>query len=521
MSRQKILRRWLLCAGLMAGTALGDDPDTLKPKEVRPERPAATKGKDRPSSAETRRANAAKAMTPAVRELIEQQLLFALDTANWPLVAEVTGEIAKKTNDLQVEAIDEFLTSQSRPSLAEIIATAHLRMVEQNVGTPKELPKGKELVLTLAGIRSFLDDALDERRRHEAFQDLPAGQPRQFADFERRLWDSHVLDSRLEAAWRVAQYGWKLTQVRRPATLRNLSAEQQAVLDTDYAELARQLVAMRRELNERALALRVRRIARAGQMLAESPALKDRFQASFALDWDGDMLAEYFRWRGNAQGDLDEGDKTLPESTEVSDDTDEMISRKDAANVDGAKSKPNPREVEAVVREEQDGDESGKQEANAPKPATLKSEPIDLSSVTHHDLSDPRIGEQLRATLHEGRTLAGADLITKSRLLFTGMHWWFRGRYGVGTDSMGLMKNERSLKSPEAMFALYMPRVPPKPTDPFSQGTPLPLVDRRHHYVWRLSNERIVESRELAYDKVNRIVFLGPGSKTIVTTYFY
>lgn len=54
------------------------------------------------------------------------------------------------------------------------------------------------------------------------------------------------------------------------------------------------------------------------------------------------------------------------------------------------------------------------------------------------DQRKSELAEQVRESLTYGRQLAGEDLLMKSRLLFTGLHWWYRGRYGAGSDSKAL-----------------------------------------------------------------------------------
>jgi hypothetical protein len=100
-------------------------------------------------------------------------------------------------------------------------------------------------------------------------------------------------------------------------------------------------------------------------------------------------------------------------------------------------------------------------------------------------LNDDTLAEEIDGLITDGRDLAGEALLVKSRLLFTGLHWWMRGRYGMGTDGFGLLKSEDALASAEASFALYMPEVTPKPTDPRdSSRYQIPEIDRRHNYIW-------------------------------------
>lgn len=100
-------------------------------------------------------------------------------------------------------------------------------------------------------------------------------------------------------------------------------------------------------------------------------------------------------------------------------------------------------------------------------------------------LQDDQLPGKVQEAAQLGRGLAGEPLLTKSRLLFEGMHWWFRGRYGMGTDGYGLLKSPAAAHDDQAMFALLMPEVPPVPTGPdVDKNEQIPEFDRRHHYVW-------------------------------------
>ncbi len=111
-------------------------------------------------------------------------------------------------------------------------------------------------------------------------------------------------------------------------------------------------------------------------------------------------------------------------------------------------------------------------------------------------LNDPQFIAQASANAAKAEQMAG-DLSVKSHLLFLGLHWWMRGRYGMGPEVFGLAKTEAAKKSLAAQFPLYMPVQPPKPTNPLaldSQGPPVPLYDRRHHYWWAWEDRRVARS---------------------------
>lgn len=98
---------------------------------------------------------------------------------------------------------------------------------------------------------------------------------------------------------------------------------------------------------------------------------------------------------------------------------------------------------------------------------------------------------KVKETIQHARTQAGPELLKKSRALFTGLHWWVRGRYGIGTSNDGLLKDPSALQSPQAMFGLIMPLVMPTPTPPNGMNS-IPTVDRRHHYLWQFETRQFI-----------------------------
>lgn len=100
---------------------------------------------------------------------------------------------------------------------------------------------------------------------------------------------------------------------------------------------------------------------------------------------------------------------------------------------------------------------------------------------------------KVNETIHHARSQAGRDFLQKARWLFTGLHWWVRGRYGMGTAGNGLLKSPAALRSPEAMFGLLMPIQTPLPTAP-SERDRVPFVDRRHHYLWQFETRQVASA---------------------------
>jgi hypothetical protein len=110
-------------------------------------------------------------------------------------------------------------------------------------------------------------------------------------------------------------------------------------------------------------------------------------------------------------------------------------------------------------------------------------------------LQPPHVDDRVAAEAQRARELAG-DLTHKANLLFFGLHWWFRGRYGLGSDIEGLAKSPAAIRSPQAQFALIMPTSVPKPTDPAAKTSQdqVPKFDRRHYYWWAWEDRRVLRA---------------------------
>ena len=86
------------------------------------------------------------------------------------------------------------------------------------------------------------------------------------------------------------------------------------------------------------------------------------------------------------------------------------------------------------------------------------------------------------------------ELFRSADQLYTGLHWWLRGRYGKGIAANGLLKGEHVKKVPASGFALRMPRDRARASDPFAVENELasPYVGRRHEYIWSWENGGII-----------------------------
>lgn len=110
-------------------------------------------------------------------------------------------------------------------------------------------------------------------------------------------------------------------------------------------------------------------------------------------------------------------------------------------------------------------------------------------------LNNDQLQSQVEEAIQKGAAEAGELLLTKSRHLFIGLHWWTRGRYGMGPDGFGLLKNANAVASDASLFPLYMPEHMPDakpPTQDWYGG--MPEYDRRHQFIWAWEYREVLQS---------------------------
>jgi len=391
-------------------------------------------------------------LTKPQREALDADVLPAIEQQSDAAVVTSLSPLVARINDAQLAAIDEYLVEKKHPPVAELLSAARIRLVEQNLQAQAPPPKARELALTLRGLKTRLDEVLALYHTEPAFDDkTPA--PKDLTAYEARFWDLHVLEQRILAAGRMAKFAQQLVEESRKQVFKAFTAADKEALDADFNLSWSNLASMSRELAERTMALRVKRLEHAARVIGGSD-LKEKFLAAFVIDLDGELLASFFKQLHR---------EPAPAAT--------------AAAVDTA----------------------------APTAGDI---------VYCKPLAEPSLPTRIEQLRDSGRQTAGEAFLTKSRQLFTGLHWWYRGRYGAGSEGNGLLKSKQALASPEAMFGLYMPIETPRPTDPTKLGPQVPLVDRRHHYLWQFETRSISVSLGLSSEHVSS----ASGNVTSITT---
>jgi len=322
-------------------------------------------------------------------------------------------------DDGQMAEANALLAEHEVPSIQQLLGDARLTLVHQGKSDRLPKPGPRELVMTLDVLKDRAEQVLHDLRQHPVMSN-PLHQPAEFGKYDDLFWEIHMLDNRLVAARRIADYCAELSDQGKRLNRRSLDEKQKLLLGVDFKNIALDIGKRRQQLKERGIELRVYRLEDADQILAESNDARQRILAARAIDSDGDKLTQF-----------------LKDSRE---------------------------QQTKFVREE---------------------------------LRDVNLLASVENSVVRGKRSAG-DLIEKSRLLFDGLYWWTRGRYGSGPYAWGLLKSPLVMRSQLDMRSLYMPATIPRPTDPTDRDfQPVPTVDRRHHYAWAVENRPIISTENV------------------------
>lgn len=349
----------------------------------------------------------------SLQDTLDQQIVPAYlrgDTL-W-LVTGLSELIARATPE-RVTLIDQALADEKIPPVRQLLLDARLSLVLQGQSQALPKPHPREMLLTIEPVRKTVEATLEAAHQVAMLSDGNV-KATTFDEFEEAFWDAHVYRNRLRTAGMLADYGETMVKEAKELRPSLVPAAQRELLDTDFARLRSQLLALNDRLEERSLQLRLRRLAFAASMHTRNATFTERLRAAFVGDLDGALLEEFF--------------------------------------------------------------------------TTHADHPFEDAS-----LRAPGVLRDIQVRARRVRQESG-DLVLKGRLLYQGLHWWLRGRYGQGPEGNGMLKSSLALTHPAALFALYMPTETPHPTDPYDTSQyPIPEIDRRHHQIWQFEYRRIAE----------------------------
>src|SRR5262245_16901572 len=354
-------------------------------------------------------------LNPAERQIVDSALV-AHQRGDPNALLESLSPLVAKVDNKKLGAIDELLANRGSPSAGEMIAEARLAMAQQSLTSKLPRPGPRESLLVLKSIDNQAQAILEIKQAHPAMSD-PMAVPDTSSDFELRLWELHVLNSRLEVARRTVEYMSTLAKSYPRNQLAKLSEDDRRLIEAEPGVLKTQIAQEIADLEEREAELRFNRLSFSVGVLQNPQLTEERVLAAFASEFDGRLIKEFF-------------------------------------------------------------DQARKSKRNLNR---------DL-------LKDPATEGRVATERRRAHELAG-DLGNKSQLLFEGLHWWMRGRYGRGPEVGGLAKSGLALRTPQGQLGLYMPIDIPTPTDAtVGPSQRVPTYDRRHQYLWAMEDRRVLEN---------------------------
>ncbi|MBW3541020.1 MAG: hypothetical protein KY476_12175 [Planctomycetes bacterium] len=206
--------------------------------------------------------------------------------------------LVPKLSDEQIEALDGALAAEQVPSVGQLLVDARLALVQQDLSSALPEPQIKERLLTLRALAERIDGWLQESDRHPL---LSGKEPsaRSMIDFERQLWELHVLRNKLLSAARAAQYAGDLA-----GGVTERQKEQLTPAELELLSTAGKPASDVRRAAERLAELEAKtRFARLdyGLKVLEDPTLPaERFMAAYSTLHDAEVLQSFLKERSGA-----------------------------------------------------------------------------------------------------------------------------------------------------------------------------------------------------------------------------
>jgi len=123
---------------------------------------------------------------------------------------------------------------------------------------------------------------------------------------------------------------------------------------------------------------------------------------------------------------------------------------------------------------------------------------LDADALSRLDLDrieEEETRREITSSLARAESALQADrmLADKATDFFVGLHWWQRGRFGIGTEVYGLAKSESALHSPDGLVWLNMPLQPQPPEASTGRQLEVPQgpFHRRHHLIWAWEDREV------------------------------
>jgi hypothetical protein len=207
------------------------------------------------------------------------------------VVIERLAPLVARGDADRLEAIERCLAANAAPHAGQLLAGARQSLALHGEPSRTKL-SAREAVLVLPELERQLQivwQAVDASRvRADPLPDADS-----MAEFERLLWDAHVLENRLASAQELAAAMARFARAVPRSQLDKLPEAERAIVACDYSAARAKLQAAADDVEQREIELRIRRLGLAESLLGATELTPEKLLAACAWHVDAALIAEF------------------------------------------------------------------------------------------------------------------------------------------------------------------------------------------------------------------------------------
>jgi hypothetical protein len=277
-----------LAGAILYGAAIGQERAKTKEKSAKETSAAVESAKgERPVKGKPK-------LTPRQITFVKKELIPAAQAGDAGDLLELLSPQVAKLTDAHREGMDALLAEQSAPSIGRLLTAARLQLFRakaEKTGPELSLP---ETVLVLTDTRKQIDELLAAVKK-ASFMSDPLPKPATLLEYRDLLFEVHVQKNQLTNARELVEFGKTVALALPDNKAKIASDEQREILGTSFRTYDGRIGELDRDMDERSLELRIKRVDLAQEVLSTASGMKDKFFAAYAIAIDGELLLAGFK----------------------------------------------------------------------------------------------------------------------------------------------------------------------------------------------------------------------------------
>ena len=219
---------------------------------------------------------------------INQDLVPAFIDGDLLTAANLSTQLIKTVHKKDRKQIDSVLQRNGALPLAELAVTSRMELMRTGYTGNVAQPTEEEIKLLLAAVAKEISKQLDNVKKlvdAEGSNDLQ--------ELEDRLWKLHVTKNQLAGVQQLCRRGVQMARFNR-LNLGDDDAQERDKARKLFEDHAAEADELLRNIGERTILLRIKRIELAERVLQTSQDFEERLMAAWVGDSDGPIVQEYF-----------------------------------------------------------------------------------------------------------------------------------------------------------------------------------------------------------------------------------